>query len=531
MKISCGFEMLYQEGGGRRDKSSTSATDLNTAIQARKEALQRDQEYVKYIESIQQAGYFRGEVEGSQLWNELEGNALETFLQSRREDGASRPSFASEVNTAIAKADDLEPSQDVEDDDDWLTVSAENFDGVLQEKMRLNDAPSTSREMDVDHSPNSENGEDGITNAQVAKLRDLASKVDAFVAGEGDVEGAVFEDEQSSGEDGGDFSDEKFSDSEVDSSDNEESASRARLDALEKLVPGIDPSEYGRMPASYYDHSQRVALPKPMDDDVGVEDAELAREGDSSSAQPRSIRAPILTRDRYDGVDSDDDTEGEDSPVDEEEEEENPQLVGEIEVDMAEEEEEFLEFSRQTLGISEEQWQQILQERRAKGAFVPSYVKEENPPVSEDSIHKSRTHSTPESALRNPAPVSGMANSNLDSFEAVMRAMDEELDRLRPQKTSTSSQNSALGDNGKGKARAQGMEEGADVETAMDAELKAALEHDEDDEVDLDAEGNIDYNLIKNFLESFKSQAGLSGPVSNLAGRLQPSWGLPRDDS
>ena len=97
------------------------------------------------------------------------------------------------MNAAIAKADDLEPSQDVEDDDDWLTVSAENFDSVLQEKMRLNDAPSTSHEMDVDHSPNSESGEDSVTKAQVAKLRDLASKVDAFVAGEGDVEGAAFE--------------------------------------------------------------------------------------------------------------------------------------------------------------------------------------------------------------------------------------------------------------------------------------------------------------------------------------------------
>ena len=164
-----------------------------------------------------------------------------------------------------------------------------------------------------------------------------------------------------------DFSDEKFSDSEVDSSDNGESAISARRDALEKLVPGIDPSEYGRMPASYYDRSQRAALSKSMNDDVGVEGVGSAREGDSSSAQSRSIRAPILTRDSYEGVDSDDDTEGEASPVDEEEEEEKPQLVGEIEVDMAEEEEEFVEFSRQTLGISEDQWQQILQERRAKG--------------------------------------------------------------------------------------------------------------------------------------------------------------------
>ena len=172
--------------------------------------------------------------------------------------------------------------------------------------------------------------------------------------------------EQSSGEDGGDFSDEKFSDSEVDSGDDEESTSSARRDALEKLVPGIDPSEYGRMPASYYDRSQRAAPPEPMNDDVGVEGVESAGEGGSSFAQPTSIRAPILTRDSYEGVDSDDDTEGEDSLVDEEEEE-KPQLVGEIEVDMADEEEEFLEFSRQTLGISEDQWQQILQERRDKG--------------------------------------------------------------------------------------------------------------------------------------------------------------------
>jgi hypothetical protein len=110
--------------------------------------------------------------------------------------------------------------------------------------------------------------------------------------------------------------------------------------------------------------------------------------------------------------------------------------------------------------------------------------------------------------------------------------MDEELVRLRSQNPSTSSRNTSLGHDGKGKARAQGVEEDVDIETTMDAELKAALEQDDEaDEEGLDVEGNIDYNLIKNFLESFKSQAGLSGPVSNLAGRLQPGWGLPRDHS
>jgi len=97
------------------------------------------------------------------------------------------------VNAAIAKADDLGPSQDVDDADDWLTVSAEDFDSVLQEKMRLNVIPNTGHGMDIDHSPRFEDGEDDISKAQATKLRDLAHKVGAFVSGKGDVEGAMFE--------------------------------------------------------------------------------------------------------------------------------------------------------------------------------------------------------------------------------------------------------------------------------------------------------------------------------------------------
>jgi hypothetical protein len=97
------------------------------------------------------------------------------------------------VNATVAKADDPAPSQDVEDADDWLSVSAEDFDSVLKEKMGLNDVPNTSHEMDVDHPPHSANEEDGINKTQVAKLRDLAHKVDAFVSGKGDVEGAMFD--------------------------------------------------------------------------------------------------------------------------------------------------------------------------------------------------------------------------------------------------------------------------------------------------------------------------------------------------
>ena len=47
--------------------------------------------------------------------------------------------------------------------------------------------------MDVDPPPDSEDTDNNVTKAQVAKLQDLANKVDAFVSGKGDVEGALFE--------------------------------------------------------------------------------------------------------------------------------------------------------------------------------------------------------------------------------------------------------------------------------------------------------------------------------------------------
>lgn len=70
-------------------------------------------------------------------------------------------------------------------------------------------------------------------------------------------------------------------------------------------------------------------------------------------------------------------------------------------------------------------------------------------------------------------------------------------------------------------------DEDLDVDAAMEAELKVALQVDDDGETSPD----IDYNLIKNFLESFKSQGGLSGPVSSLSGMLAPDLKFPRDDS
>ena len=111
-----------------------------------------------------------------------------------------------------------------------------------------------------------------------------------------------------------------------------------------------------------------------------------------------------------------------------------------------------------------------------------------------------------------------------------MQAMDAELLRVRSRKDCISL-HAAPADKDKGKA-AVSAEQNLDIEGAMDAELREALEAESDCGDDDGADqGQLDYKLIKNFLESFKSQGGLPGPVGNLAGRLQPGWTLPRDDS
>jgi len=132
--------------------------------------------------------------------------------------------------------------------------------------------------------------------------------------------------------------------------------------AMNNLVPGLESSEYGKMPAAFHANSQKVA---PITTTLKVVGEDETRS--------KPIRGPILPRDNFDGVDSDDETDEESE--EEEEEEDWPQVVGDVEIDMREEAEEFLHFSRQTLGINEKQWNDIVQERQNRGGWsmnVPS---------------------------------------------------------------------------------------------------------------------------------------------------------------
>jgi hypothetical protein len=170
------------------------------------------------------------------------------------------------------------------------------------------------------------------------------------------------------------FSDESFSDAGSSGNDSEpdlpvssdERPIAEQQLAMDKLVPALEPSEYGKMPPTYHSNSQRVA-PPTFPSDTSRETAKLEASDKGTNPETKPVRLPILPRDKYDGVDSDDESDIEDDGS--EEEEERPQVVGEIEIDMQEEEEEFIEFSRQVLGISDAQWAEIVKDRKERGGM------------------------------------------------------------------------------------------------------------------------------------------------------------------
>ena len=137
---------------------------------------------------------------------------------------------------------------------------------------------------------------------------------------------------------------------------------------MDNLVAPLEQADYGKMPASFHANSQRVAPNKDnQPEEIQTEGAAQAQASEKKTPE-RAPRPPIIMRNTYEGVDSDDETDSdEDMHPDSEDEEDQPQVVGDVEIDMSEEEDEFLEFARNALGISGEHWDSIIEDRKARG--------------------------------------------------------------------------------------------------------------------------------------------------------------------
>lgn len=556
VKIACGFEMLYQESRTRSERLRTGTS--GESIIAKIDALRRDPGYNMYISSLEARDFFEGQMRDSERWKEKERQAAEMWISMRQADDASRPSFADLVTKALQSNPDAMLRDEGEDSDEWLNVDPMDVDQTLSKYLKSqtdNEAISVRRDSNMD-------SEDQVVHEQAQQLKNLADKMEGFVEREGALEGAMFDDDL--------LSDEEDEDSDEDESEKEDPS--ARQAAMNALVAPLEPGEYGKMPLSYRHPNTQTTM-------SNIEEAsnqEREPQGNSDTTRP-VMRPLIFQRDKFDGVDSDDETsEEEDGNAQQpvmgedgealENDEDRPQVVGEVEIDMAQEEEDFLRFSREALGIDDDTWKRIIADREKRGVYVPQSatgtsrkadeakpVKPQGPSAARffEEIPKIAVTPRPDRKSRatDTSSTDKTPNMELNSFEAVMDAMEKELARLQaPALTKPKSSSSKpIQSQKKGKGRAyletagQGDADGEDEEMvelqeAMDLELRSALKRDvhvassgSEDEDEEDEEP-MDYNLIKNFLESFKSQQGLGGPVSGLAGRLQGSdWVFPDD--
>ncbi|KAJ9119510.1 hypothetical protein QFC22_003218 [Naganishia vaughanmartiniae] len=628
IKIIMGFEIMYREDN-RRSKSKPDEGD--SSIEGVDE---KDPTYSRYIANLQKAGFFGEEMQGSKGWKERMQDAKKGWLTVRN-DSESRVSFAEAVDSALKSTMTLDISELApadtyqEDSESWLEISPDELDGLLSRSGQAEAKPPASADRDTGKG---EVGKDDDADAQAKTLSDLAKKVGAFVEGQGDLDGARFEDELSDDDD--------FMADSDDESDHERSmevdpilTEQQKHDRLQALVPGLKPEEWGRqtqdltaLTSATEKKGVKFATGTKIE---SVQDRTKQTKAESEDAVVEKARKSRFEPTDYEGhvVETDDETDEEDggeqtmpgwtaqkgnssnqkrkAPIDpaiyqlsealrtgkvgpiegwkdrtEQEDLEMSDREGEDEdvvegdIDMGQEEEEFLKFARDALGIDESMWSGMLEERKSRGAYVPGDVIDaQNASTaafsaahqpSNEPAYKPPAKATeivppkPSFSVANETPA-GERNPDLDSFERVMEAMEAELAKAKAQAAApaqTAPKESTTKLKGKGKASSKAPPAASanplpnlpteeDLEAmdeddliAMDRELRAALKSagisdDEasDDDEDMDDETRAglhgltddakgEFKMMKDFLESYKAQGGQSGVVGNLFGRL-----------
>lgn len=559
MKIACGFEMLYQEEKSstarRRETSGTKIhidrdgardkddSDLR-AMPTPSSHPSQNQAYLKYMVALTESGYFQGETAGSSLYNQLEARA-KTYWEEMQDDRAAKGYNLAEKIDELAESTarmTLPASESLKEDaDSWLYIDESRLEEMLQGKP---DRVASGNEA-ASENPSSisvEEREEKMAQEQAQRLQGMAEKFSSFLEGEGDLEGAMFEDETFSEDD---------EDSEAEGDEGGEMvagpsmAPEDRQKRLEKLVPALSDAEWGSAAAN----QARLSAKRTEDAKKAEEDAKssLHTGTNSMSAGPSKSdmqSAGLAPSEKYDGDDSGDELFEEEEVAEEHEANPKPRLLSTTTMEELSDEDDaqiefgdgerddFLKFAREALGLTEEQYGDILRSREKRGAFVPRKEESDDLHHKKPSIRSSGEASGRPSKPDSPLPahkataVKQQPNSRLDSFEALMAAMDTELSKARqgaqvnpvaPGQNETTSAQMDVDDEG-----IASDEEEFDF-ADLDAELAAALKRDESDS----APG--DYTMIKNFLESFKSQNGLAGPVSNVFGRLDKDFSMPRD--
>ncbi|GAA97997.1 uncharacterized protein L969DRAFT_46250 [Mixia osmundae IAM 14324] len=361
--------------------------------------------------------------------------------------------FASSTSTRVA----LTTDSLAETPESWLDVDPEGLEALLASKL----AGRTGGDEDgVDE-------DEVLANAQAERLTGMAEKLHAFMDGKGGADGAELDDE--------------MSDDEEELSDSEEEDPPYKNDP-ELLIPPLPDGEWGQKSGPVKAKPDAI-MQEQIAEPVTKKRAVYSDESDEDEAEDQDLEDIKFTGSQWN------------------DDEDDIAMEGELD--------DFLEFTRQALGLSDAEYKDIIATRQRNGAHVPTQPSAPSRPPQRQPPKRTVNSQAQTQAKSNGEPAK---NANLATFDDVMDAMDAHLASARKPKPAPVQSDSE-------------EEESEDEMMAMDRELAKHLKT----EVKGKGQGQEEYAMIQNFLESFKSQGGLSGPASNLLGRLDPTFVMPRD--
>ncbi|CAG8527388.1 2869_t:CDS:10 [Acaulospora morrowiae] len=149
---------------------------------------------------------------------------------------------------------------------------------------------------------------------------------------------------------------------------------------------------------------------------------------------------------------------------------------------------EFLRIMRQTLGITDEEYRELANAKiKLQQDELEQYAKDQSQYTTTGASQSAK-----------------ITELTDDDMETYFEALDSELSSSKVYESFVRSPGQILGDS----------------ETDLGDDLNVKNDENNDSDEELNKPVDINLNLAKNILESFKSQEGLPGPVGNMLGRM-----------
>ncbi|KAJ3196339.1 hypothetical protein HK101_009255 [Irineochytrium annulatum] len=465
MKLACGFEMLAKDG---------RATEITSGVETPEtHSWDTDWRWISFNERLARLGYYKNEMKGSKLYKTLEATAKIQFLKASEKDvGDGEVLSAVESNpvhrlfAALRVAPDADEdivSDAQTDSDAWMTLDASG----LEESLRRS----------------------GYDDAEGVKLEDLED-----IEGEGERKPVEGEDEQMG--------------SDVDQNEVENLNRVARdfeaFVAKESDVDGVlfpdEMSEGGSADEDLAEQLNDEVIENAVEDQtkpVSLDAEQFLAAMTKLLQMDESVLAPLSSTGDKELL------KGKHTTPKAAPNEFNPHDFLRPPTKFTVMEDEPNDEMMSVLRANRGGLQAAESDSEDEAEMEKEWERRLRPRAS--SVEQGTTH---DALDQGGAQGGGMAadadDDEMDmSLEEYMCAMDQELAGTK------------VGASFKGGR--QGSARGAGAENEAAADLA------EEDQAPVD----VDYNLVRNLLQSFSAQEGMPGPASNILGRLGLS--LPRD--